>query len=406
MKVLYLNHNPVWSGTFHRAWHLARPLAARGHQVTVVTTRRSGRWRFRSWEADGVRVLEAPDLFSGAARTGWDGYNTARRIGALWREEFDLIHAFDSRPAVVLPALALRRRTGALLVMDWADWWGRGGRIQERPSRIVAATFGPVETWFEEAFRLQARAATVISRALERRLVALGFPAERVLRLPNGCHAEPPVPDRAVARRELGMAGGGALLVHVGVILQQDLELLLAALAEIPPEQGPVRLAMVGNCQARLPAELVRSGQVIATGFVSAEELRRWLGAADLCVLPMLDTVGHRGRWPSKLSDYMAAGRATVVTRVGEAAELVEERGLGWTAAPTRAALGAALAGALGAPAERAAAGARARACATTELAWTTVAARLEAFYGAAAGPGTAAGSGSEVTIAAEPDRD
>ncbi|MGH7447633.1 MAG: hypothetical protein ACRELT_08735, partial [Longimicrobiales bacterium] len=59
-------------------------------------------------------------------------WNTMWRTCMLAREQFDLIHAFDSRPVVILPALAVRGTAGAPLVLDWADWWGRGGVIGER----------------------------------------------------------------------------------------------------------------------------------------------------------------------------------------------------------------------------------------------------------------------------------
>ena len=37
MRLLYLNHNIAWSGTFFRAYHLARQMVAHGHDVTVVS---------------------------------------------------------------------------------------------------------------------------------------------------------------------------------------------------------------------------------------------------------------------------------------------------------------------------------------------------------------------------------
>ena len=80
-------------------------------------------------ELQGVRVVQFPDLLWGIGRTGWDLWDTAQRLGKVRGETFDLVHAFDSRPVVIHPALALQRR-GVPLVMDWADWWGRGGADQ------------------------------------------------------------------------------------------------------------------------------------------------------------------------------------------------------------------------------------------------------------------------------------
>src|SRR5690606_22638841 len=153
--------------------------------------------RIREEDSEGVRVVEMPDLWWGPARTGWAPYNTLRRIRHVRSSTFDLVHAFASRPAAVLPALRVAADTDAPLVMDWADWWGRGGRIQERSGWLVRTLFGPVETWFEESFRKRATAATVICTALEERLRAMGFPGERILRLPNGCARPAGVPSRS-----------------------------------------------------------------------------------------------------------------------------------------------------------------------------------------------------------------
>ena len=152
MRILYLNHNIAWTGTFFRAFHPGRHLVARGHDVTLVTTHASHRLGFATAVNDGLKIVYAPDLLWGPARQGWDFYNALRRLGHLGADRWDLIHAFDARPVVSIPALRLSRGGRATLVMDWADWWGRGGTIEERSGWPVRTLFGPMETWFEEAF--------------------------------------------------------------------------------------------------------------------------------------------------------------------------------------------------------------------------------------------------------------
>jgi len=380
LRLLYLNHNTAYSGTFFRALHLGRILAGRGHEVTLVTTHRTSRFRAaRSW-VGGVEMIEAPDLLWGAARTGWDAWNTVRRIGLIRGRAFDIVHGFDSRPAVILPALAVRRRTGGALVLDWADWWGRGGTIQERSGWLVRTAFGPIETWFEEAFRLRATGSTVISTVLEERLRGLGYPADRILRFPHGCDPSLEPLDRAEARAALGVADG-PLVVHLGVLNRGDAALLFDAFRVARAAVPGARLVLIGRASRDVPSDLVAAGAVVRTGRVSLEALRQWLAAADVCVVSLMDSIASRGRWPSKINDYFSMARATVMTRVGDAATLVERAGAGWVAEPAPGPFGEAIAAALRDPDACRAAGERARALAESELSWASIGAAVERFY-------------------------
>ena len=387
MRLLFLNHNVRGRGTWVRAFHLARELVSAGHDVTVVTTSPRARLRVHDGFADGVRVIEAPDLWWGAARTGWDPYNTLRRSLLLRSGRFELVHAFDSRPAVILPALRVAARAGAPLLMDWADWWGRGGRIRERSSWPVRTFFGPVETWFEEAFRLRAAAATVISSALADRLAGLGYDRARTLELPNGCTVARH-PDRDTARATLGIEPAARVLIHLGVIMAPDLSLLRQAYERASAVVPELRLVFVG-ASGRTGQELEGRG-ITRTGFVAEAEMRAWLAAADAGVAPMHDTVGHRARWPAKVAEYMSAGIPTVVTDVGDIARIVREHRIGWVARPDPAELGDALVRAASGR-DGAECGERARVLARGELSWRHVARRLDSFYGEVMGQWRAA---------------
>ena len=412
MRILYLNHNPAGTGTWQRASHFGQALAARGHEVTLVTTHPSRRFGFEVAEGHGgYREVHAPDLLPGPGRTGWDPTNALRRVLHLRRRTFDLVHAFDARPVVIGPALEVTRRTGAAFFLDWADWWGRGGRIQDRSGWVVRTFFGPVETWFEEAFRTRADGTTTISRALAERAVDLGVDPQRLWTLPNGCDAEgvrPPV--RTEARLRLGLRRDAPIVLHVGVLTPADIRQLTEAFRFLTADVPEARLVFVGNHTAPIPPELLESGRVVVTGFLPREELNAWLGAADVCVVPLTDTPNNRGRWPGRINDYLAAGAAVVMPRVGDAAALLEKHGAGWTCAPRPEELARSMLGALRDPGARARAGAAARALATGPLAWDVMAKQMEEAYTAVladrAGPGRSRSSRSHSPrpgIATEP---
>jgi glycosyltransferase involved in cell wall biosynthesis len=377
MRILYLNHNVVGRGTWVRAAGLARELVGHGHHVTVLTTSLGTRMRSREYEWHGVHVIEAPDLLAGPARTGWDAWNTSWRVQRLARERFDLVHGFDCRPVVIVPALAQRRRTGAPLFLDWADWWGRGGTIMERSSWPVRTFFGPVETWLEESFREGATANTTINDALRARCAGLGVSDDRILTLPNGCVAQPRI-SRDAARRQLAL-GQGPLILHVGVMQKGDAAFLFDAFRRVLRALPDARLALVGSYAGGVPADVER--HVIRTGFVDDTTLRAWLAAADTGVIPLRDTVASRGRWPGKLSDYLAAGLPVVMPAVGSAAALVAAARAARTCEATAGALGDTLVGVLADEPGRHELAEHGRQLAEGELAWSRLAHRLLQFY-------------------------
>lgn len=379
MKILLLNHNVVGSaGTYLRAFHFGRELARRGHEIDLISISPRRRFRFEQKARDGITILGSPDLFWGRGRTGWDPWDCVRRAGRIRHGEWDLVHAFDSRPVVILPALLAQRR-GIPLVMDWADWWGRGGTIDERPMGwALRSVITPVETWFEEHFRTRADRTTVISSALEQRAVAHGVAPGSILRIPQGSDVENVVPgDRARSRTRLGFPATAPILCYMGALLRGDARFLFDAFSVVRKVRPDVRLVMVGTTSSLVPDD--RS--IIQTGFVSDDDKLDALAAADVLLLPMTDTIASRGRWPSKINDYLAAGRPIVATAVGDCHELFANHRIGIATAVDAEAFAAAVLALLDDRITAGEMGATARNVAERVLAWPILTERLESLY-------------------------
>ena len=120
---------------------------------------------------------------------------------------------------------------------------------------------------------------------------------------------------------------------------------------------------------------------VIRTGFISYEDMNRYLAACDLCWLPLRDTGANRGRWPLKLNEYLAAGQPVVATAVGDVATLVREHEIGLLAQDRPEDLAEATAQVLGAPSLRDRLGRNARQVAEEVFDWALLTERLESFY-------------------------
>lgn len=401
MRILMLNHNLEGHGTWFRAWQLARQFARRGHAVTLWTAAPHHYYRPVAEEREGVTLVQTPSWAPLAgADDGWGPLDILFRAARVLWEDFDLCYAFAHPPNVFVPAwlgLRLRRRP---LLYDWCDWY-EGGIIPKRAEARRAGLAGGERPFQERAERCEialerrmARLAgrvTVISRRLEELALAAGRRPEEVLLLPNGADTENIRPlDPAPCRAALGLPEGGPLLGYVANY-HPDQELLLRALARAVGAVPGLKLVKTGPPFAeRLVGELGLGEAIIDLGRVRAEQIPLVLGAADAMALPLEDNPSNVARVPLKLTDYLAAGRATVTGRVGDVTELFTRPGepIGLAVEPTPEAFGAAMAALFTDPTlDRAAMGRAARALAEREFSWGVMADKVLAFVAAWRGP-------------------
>lgn len=384
MDILFLNHNVKWKSTFHRCLQFGKHLVARGHRVDLLTIAPRARSGFAESDIEGVHVVETPDLLFGMMRTGWDPYDVWQRKRFLRSKHYDLIHAFDSRPVVILPALAQRQRDGATLLTDWADWWGRGGIIDERPNKLIKYGFGAIETYFEEHYRTGADGLTVISRALQDRAIGLGVPAERIARISGGADVESVTPlDKTVAREQLGLPRDVPIVGFTGFV-HYDLTLLLSAFDVLAKQRRDVHLLLTGATSPLVQQYSQRGGwseRVIHAGMVEYAKLPTYLACADVFALPFADKQANRGRWPNKIGDYLSAGRPIVSNPVGDIRELFMNFDIGCLTDETPQAFAEGLASVLDDRGRSQVRGQVARYVAENVISWAKLTDRLEQHY-------------------------
>jgi len=388
MRVLMLNHNVRGRSTYFRALGIARQLVRRGHEVDLMTISPTARWGFIDCSVDGVHLIETPDLLVGSLRTGWDPWDCLRRyLHGRRLGHFDVIHAFDNRPAVILPALALARERGVPLCSDWADWWGGpGGVISATRPWVVRTLFGWIETFFEEHYRSYARVLTVTSRALEQRAHRLGIDPSLVHYVPSGADAERITPvSQQEARRRCGLPVGRQIIEYMGFV-QYDIGLALEAFAVLRCRRRGTLFLLVGPGSRKVSALARRLGlrigeDLIVTGPQPVDSLTWWLGAADVLLLPFQNTQYNIGRGPIKLGDYLASGRPMVTHPVGDVGALLEAHQFGVAAGERPEDFADKIALLLDDAELCRTLGQRARALAEGPLSWATCSAKVEELY-------------------------
>ncbi len=163
-------------------------------------------------------------------------------------------------------------------------------------------------------------------------------PHARIAVLPNGVDTESvrPVP-RADALRRTGLDANARYLLFCGRFASWvDFDLMLGAFASIATRHSDVRLLLLGDGHERarverLAEELGVQEKVIITGFVSdRDKVSDLMGAATVALMAHQSAyVSRIGVSPTKLAEYMAAGRAIVAKDVPGIKETLESSGAG-----------------------------------------------------------------------------
>ncbi len=379
-RVLFLVGNQVEKGTFWRSSYLAKELSKLGYEITYLAISRSRKRGFVQREYKGFTLVETPALLPFA----FDPWNTANRMWWLNGRTFDLIQTFESRPVVIFPALYVKRKLNIPLVMDWCDWFGHGGSVEERPNPLVRAVMRPVETFFEETFRTRADGTTVINHILRQKAIDLGVSADSILYLPNGANTSDFQPkELRQVREKLGLPLDAPILAYPGVIFQRDAELMAAAFEHIHQVCPSARLLLIGYVNIEVERYLPAAAKaVIRTGPISDfNKVVDYIAASSIGWLPLKNSGANQGRFPLKAFDFMAAGRPLVSTDVADLGQMVREKQIGLVSNDDPMDLAQTTLRLMNDCALQEEMGRRGRQVVETEFAGPVVAAQLDGFY-------------------------
>jgi glycosyltransferase involved in cell wall biosynthesis len=379
-----------------RAFFIGRALVERGHQVTILmppydNPPHAG-WE---WSRDGVQLINMslPSWGDSIRARLSVPLAMARRTAGLTPE---LVHVFKPSGYAGLTGMYLRLLWPRLpLVLDSDDWEGRGGWADVNPYPRLWRWFF---TWQESWLARRTDGVTVASRTLQTKMWGLGLRPERVVYLPNGPddvfrerRRVPPEAQREL-RGRLDV-GDGPLALYIGHIAYgSELSLMIDALLKVIDEAPDLRVVIMGSGEGveALQEQARRLGvadHVIFTGWVDPQQTPVYLATADLALFPHRDSLVNRAKSPSKITAYMAMGKAIVASAVGEAVEYLDGGRAGVLVEPGDAgAFADGMSRLLGNPAWAAELGGRAERRVWERYDWGRQVAKLEQIYRTAVG--------------------
>ena len=314
-------------------WEQARGLAARGHDVRVVSRVDADATAPASAEHERVRVQHFLADRGSIARFIRSSILGARRAVSetLDREAADVLHVHQPLAGYG----ALRSRAGARLPSLYSfyspaplEYRSRRGMTARHRAGLVGAT-GTVLLWaIERACLRRARLVHVLSDFSADQLWKLyAVPRERIVRIRGAAATDRfvPAPDRGAVRSALGLATDRPLLLTVrNLEARMGLDTLLDAMARLKA-RCPRALLLIGGAgslRGALEAQSQALGlgdHVKFLGFVPDAELPRYDQAADLFVLPTRELEG----FGLVTVEALACGTPVLGTPVGATPEIL-----------------------------------------------------------------------------------
>jgi colanic acid biosynthesis glycosyl transferase WcaI len=347
--LLTLNYLPELTGIGKFSGEMAEWLAARGHEVRVVTTPPYyPEWRvhpgFSAWHyarerRANVDVLRCP-LWVPRHQGG-----TARVLNLA-------SFAVSSAPAVVAQALAFRPDVVGVIKPP----------MFVLPAALLAARLVGASTWvhiqdFEidvalemgiiknsmstnTAMRIEAAMlrrfdfSTTISARMLQLLIAKGVDEKRTALFPNWVDGEVirPLPGPSSLRAELGIEPGRMVALYAGNMGEkQGLETLVDAARALRNDSPNILIILAGEGAVRQRLEALAKGlpNLLFLPLQPIERLNQLLNLANIHLLPQRADAADLVM-PSKLSGMLASGRPIVAgARLGtQVASEVEGAGL------------------------------------------------------------------------------
>lgn len=309
---------------------LARALACQGHAVRLLALHYDwSRLSPKRYIEQGVSVAyvgqmhvrkEGPrkQYFSPGRLLMVSLASTARLAAALWQSDSEVIQLCKPQPINALAARLGRR--GRPIFCDCDDYEAATNRFSgEWQRRIVR--------YFEDGVISYAHGLTVNTHFTRNHYVRLGYPAERIIYVPNGVERQRFTTPFNVPllRQRWGLNDNTPVVAYVGTmsILSHAVDLLLEAFTIVAQRQPAARLLLIGGGEdfdglVSMAARMGIAEKTIFAGRCSPAEIPGMLAAATVSVDPIRDDAIAAARSPLKVIESLAVGTPVVTGDVGD----------------------------------------------------------------------------------------
>jgi len=280
-------------GMERQAWQLAKHLVKKNVQVVFLTCLRfweKGRYGLQNRETiDGVEVIRLPGLYPPHGNAVYPLEFTRRALRQLSAVgPVDIIHAHELFSSGLV-GVAIKQRLNVPLMAKIAGsgHYGDLAVLKRRPFlQAKIKRLGAVNRFIS----LNDESAT--------ELVAMGLPADRILKIPNGVdtdHFQPSTKPKTSWRQELGLPKGYLLLTVGRIVPQKNTKLLVTMMEQLTHRFSDIHLVHIGKADTSSPygrelqASIRQAKLTERIHFLGTkQDILPYLSAADAFILPSL----------------------------------------------------------------------------------------------------------------------
>jgi len=337
MKILISSMSVQNYQNYNRTFMLAENLIKKGNEVTLLTASPIEKWyKFGIEKISGVSVFVIPDIVNWRLRRGGLGpLNFIFRFFYLLTHKFDIYHGDGHRPSVIFPLLIAKFIYQKAFVSEWMDLFGDGGVIDER-NKFEKNLIGWYDKYFETRIRTWADGIIVLSKGLLERANKINQSAEKLL-LHGGADIDciKTLPKKT-ARNRLKLPEDKLIIGLVGIVDREDfidIEILLEAISALDPKtQEKLNIIVTGNSKILDPVIEKRNLKniIVNFGWVERSDYNTFICAADIMLMPLKNNERNKNKWPNKLGDFFAAGRAVITNPVGDVVDYLQDNKVGF----------------------------------------------------------------------------
>jgi glycosyltransferase involved in cell wall biosynthesis len=259
----------------------------------------------RSVIEEGVAIEELPSFALGPVQILTQVWSMMRRLFGRWP---------DGRPDAILVANPLTRFTAPALLAGW--WYGIPVATIVADLTCSQAGQPPVtrlRNWLQ-TLMVRLSPGTIVFSSHTTNEFRQGKPSMRMVRPPASYLLDLPQPPAEPAAHAVYFAG--ALSEPAGV------NLLLDAIPHVTDPTLEFWFSGRGTLEERLKQQASSDPRIRFFGFVTEEQYSEMLQKATLLVNPRPSRLlENRYNFPSKLMEYLAAGRPILSTATSDVAE-------------------------------------------------------------------------------------